>query len=269
MEQSRAHTVRLLGEQAGPPGVPVFIVEARHRMKELTGTAQNAWSNPKVISFVYGDPVKAIGAHEDCHILARRFWGSPHADWLDEGLAIYSDDEWWGHPLHGVAKLLQERGQLIPIASLLKTGWKKNSDLVTYPETGSFVKCLYEKYGVDAVKQTWKDGSNQIPRIFGKKVDDLEQEWRATIAATDATGIKYTHSLQKRQHRAVLYSAVAERNQSRSHRGADRRRADFMRAGVVARRTGSFARWARACPVDGSVLRTAVGRRSVSALALR
>jgi hypothetical protein len=191
MEQSRSHVVALLGEKTGPPGVPVFIVETRHRMKELTGTPQNAWSTPKVIAFIYGAQAKAIGAHEDCHILARHFWGSPHADWLDEGLAVYSDDEWWGHPLHGVAKLLLERGQLIPIAALLKSGWRKQSDLVTYPETGSFVKFMYEKYGLDLVKQTWKGGSSQILQIFGKKVDDLEQEWRATIAAADASGIQY------------------------------------------------------------------------------
>jgi hypothetical protein len=84
-----------------------------------------------------------------------------------------------------------ERAQLIPIAALLKSGWRKNSALVTYPETGSFVKFLYEKHGVDAVKQTWKGGSGQIPRIFGKQIDDIEQEWRATIAAVDASGIKY------------------------------------------------------------------------------
>jgi len=189
VEQSRARALKLLGETAGPPGVSVFIVETRDRMKELTGTPQNAWSTPQVISFVYGDQVKAVGAHEDRHILARRFWGSPHADWLDEGLAVYSDDDWRGHPLHGVAKLLLERGQRIPIAALLKNGWRRNSDLATYPETGSFVKFLYEKYGVDAVKQAWK--GSQIPRAFGKKVDDLEQEWRATVAVADASGIKY------------------------------------------------------------------------------
>jgi hypothetical protein len=88
------------------------------RFRLLTGTAQNAWSTPKVISFIYGAQAKALGAHEDCHILARHFWGSPHADWLDEGLAVYSDDASCEHPLHGVAKLLVRRGQLIPIAAI-------------------------------------------------------------------------------------------------------------------------------------------------------
>jgi hypothetical protein len=191
VEQARAHALRLLGETAGPRGVSVFIVETRDRMKELTGTPQNAWSTPQVISFVYGDQVKAVGAHEDCHVLARHFWGNPHADWLDEGLAVYSDDQWWGHPLHAVAKLLDERRKLIPIAAFLNSGWRKNSDLVTYPETGSFVKFLYEKYGLNTVKEAWKGGAGQIPRIFGKKLDDLEREWHATIAAADPTGINY------------------------------------------------------------------------------
>jgi hypothetical protein len=86
---------------------------------------------------------------------------------------------------------MADRGELLPIATFEKNGWRKKSDLVTYPESGSFVKFLYEKYGVDAVRQLWQRGDGQIARIFGKSIDDLEREWRATIATADATGIKY------------------------------------------------------------------------------
>jgi hypothetical protein len=36
--------------------------------------------------------VKADGAHEDCHLMARHLWGAPHSDWLNEGLAVHSGD---------------------------------------------------------------------------------------------------------------------------------------------------------------------------------
>jgi hypothetical protein len=97
-EESRSHVLKLLGEPSGSaPVVSVFIVETNQRMKDLGGNPGNAWSTDKLIAFVYGDRVKAGGAHEDCHLMARHLWGSPHSDWLNEGLAVYSDDNWWGH----------------------------------------------------------------------------------------------------------------------------------------------------------------------------
>jgi hypothetical protein len=73
---------------------------------------------------------------------------------------VYSDDKWWGVPLHSMARALLDRKQLVPLKDLVKEGWsRKDSDLTTYPELGSFVKFVYEKQGMDAVKDMWQHGS--------------------------------------------------------------------------------------------------------------
>jgi len=141
---------------------------------------------------VYGDTIKAIGGHETCHALSHTLWGKPHGLWLDEGLAVYSDDQWRGLPLYSVAKVLLDKGKLLPVDDLLDNNWiKKYPDMVTYPELGSFVKFLYEKYGLDAVKNIWQNGAKNADSAFGKNISTLEAEWRGELAKVDASSIQY------------------------------------------------------------------------------
>jgi hypothetical protein len=112
-------------------------------------------------------------------------------------LAVYSDDNWYGYPLHSLGKHLRARGQLIPLASLMKNNWRNSSAMVTYPEAGSFVKFLYERYAVRQIKATWQKGSQHIPEVFGKSVAQLEQEWLLVLDATEAGSVNYEVSSGK------------------------------------------------------------------------
>lgn len=203
MEKSRANVERLLGGSLGDK-TDAFIVDSRARMKQLVGEEGNGFAFGSVNSatsktefvtvMVYSDTIKAIGAHETCHALARLLWGKPHGLWLNEGLAVYSDDQWYGFPLHAVAKALLDKGKLLPVADLLTDNWiKKYPDMVTYPELGSFVKFLYEKYGLDAVKNLWQRGAKNADSAFGKSITALETDWRAELAKVDATSIQYNY----------------------------------------------------------------------------
>jgi hypothetical protein len=192
MEKSRAGVEKLLGGSV-PGKTESFIVDSRARMKQLVGEEGNGYAfgsiNPDTsklefaTAMVYSDTIKAIGAHETCHALSHLFWGKPRGSWMDEGLAVYSDDQWNGSPLHVVAKMLLNKGELLPIADLFDDHWpKKYSDLVTYPELGSFVKFLYEKYGLESMKNLWQHGAKDSESIFGKDMSALETEWRAELA---------------------------------------------------------------------------------------
>ena len=66
--------------------------------------------------------------------------------------------------------------------------------MVTYPEAGSFVKFLYERYGVNSIKTVWQKGSHSIPGAFGKNLSQLEQEWYSTIDASGEGPFVYTAS---------------------------------------------------------------------------
>jgi hypothetical protein len=203
MEKSRANVERLLGGSF-PGKTESFLVDSRTRMKQLVSEEGNGFAfgskNPAtsalefITAMVYSDTIKAIGAHETCHTLSHLLWGKPHGLWMDEGLAVYSDDQWNGNPLHPVAKVLLDKGKLLPVADLLADSWiKKYPDMVTYPETGSFVKFLYEKYGIEAVKNLWQHGAKNADSAFGKNIAALEAEWRAELAKVDASSIQYNY----------------------------------------------------------------------------
>lgn len=192
MEQAHAHVLEVLGEQNTEFRTQAFIVDSRLRMKQLCRRELNGWSLGTVLAVVYGDTIKAIGAHEECHLLSSHLWGHTREKWLDEGLAVYSDDNWRGYALHPLCKHLRANGKLIPLQSLMKNDWQRHySDMATYPETGSFVKFLYERYGASPVKMTWQKGSQLIPQAFGKSINQLEQEWHSVIDATDASSVNY------------------------------------------------------------------------------
>ena len=201
MEKSRAGVEKLLGGSFGEK-TESFLVDSRARMKQLVGEEGNGFAfgsnNPDtsklefVTAMVYSDTIKAIGGHETCHALAHVLWGKPHGLWMDEGLAVYADDQWNGSPLHVVAKMLLNKGELLPIADLLDDHWpKKYSDLVTYPELGSFVKFLYEKYGLDPMKNLWQHGAKDAESIFGKNISALDSEWRAELAKVNLKSISH------------------------------------------------------------------------------
>ncbi len=189
MESEYAHITALLGVGQASLHTDAFIVDSKGRMKQLCGHESNGLSVGSVLLFVYGD-VKALGAHEETHLLSQHLWGAPQGVWLSEGLAVYSDDTWRGYRLHDVCKRLKTEGKLLPLASLLDDHeFYGTSTMVTYPEAGSFIKFLYERYGVSAVRSLWKKGANGIPGVIGKPLEQVESEWLEVIdKSPDAKG---------------------------------------------------------------------------------
>lgn len=184
MEQSRAHIDTLLDKKATLK-IAVFVVDSGRRMRDLTGTEANGLAGASTLAAVYNDQVKAIGPHEICHILARDAWGRPHDSWINEGLAVYSDDQWWGLPLHSVSRGLLDRGQLIPLSEFVHGRWnRKYPDVITYPELGSFVKFVYETRGRAALEEIWHHGAP------GNLVD-LEQQWRSELRKVQPMSVQY------------------------------------------------------------------------------
>ncbi len=193
LEKSHADIEALLGHPL-KGRTEYFLVSSRARMKELVGIETNGLAVSQVSLGVYNETTKAIGSHELCHGQARRLWGPSQGVWISEGVAVYSDNNWHGHPLHLLAKWLLDRDKLVPLADLIPDGWLKNrkySDLITYPELGSFVKFTYERYGREAVKALWQQGPTGALKGAGKPLEELEREWRAELARLDASSLDY------------------------------------------------------------------------------
>lgn len=183
--------LKLLGVQDYPHQIHVFLVDSRSRMKSLVGRETNGMASPKIdaVFYVFKNRLENVGSHEFCHVIADNLWGK-REHWVSEGLAVYSDDKWHGNDLHDLSKHLLLNGKLIPLENLIKN-FRKHTDLITYPEAGSFVKFLYEKYGLSKLKEIWKRGAAGIPQTFGKSLTNLEKEWRKVLEQADTSKVEY------------------------------------------------------------------------------
>jgi hypothetical protein len=168
-----------------------FLVESRKRMKELIGHEINAGAIPRqnAVYAVYGE-VKAIGMHEFNHIIVHNIWGNPSNKWMSEGFAVYSDDEWGLYDLHSLNKYFLEKNKIIPFNDLFER-FDTYEERITYPQSGSHVKYIIEKYGFEKFRELWNKGDDKIFEIYNKSMSSLEKEWLEEIKKSNSKGIDY------------------------------------------------------------------------------
>ncbi len=198
-ERAYARNLELLKTSTSPFQIDIFVLASRERMKQLIGSETNGIAFPltRLVCFVFNESINASGAHELMHVMAANAWNGKPKTWLNEGLATYSDDVWYRYQLHDLNKYLLERKALIPLEKLIKN-FTAYSDMVTYPQAGSFVKYLYEQYGVEKIRDLWKSGTEKdFMRALGKDLATLEKEWHARLMEADATKVKYDFSPKK------------------------------------------------------------------------
>lgn len=168
-----------------------FLVESRKRMKELIGHEINAGAVPQqnAVYAVYGE-VKAIGMHELNHVIVHNIWCNPSNKWMSEGFAVYSDEEWGSYDLHSLNKYFFEKNKIIPLTDLFGR-FDSYEDRITYPQSGSLVKYIIEKYGSDKFRELWDKGDDAISEIYSKSMYSLEKEWLEEIKKSNSDGIDY------------------------------------------------------------------------------
>lgn len=52
---------------------------------------------PNNVFAVYNEQIRCVGAHEDTHLISYAYC-DPSCELLSEGLAMFTDGEWWGKP---------------------------------------------------------------------------------------------------------------------------------------------------------------------------
>jgi hypothetical protein len=181
----------LTDEKEYPETIDYFIVPTRERMKELTGFTINAFAYPRlnVVYAIIGSKIRAIGGHEFNHTITANIWGNAES-WLSEGFAVYSDDGWNGYSLYELNNYLLGKNKLLSLEELIDK-FHSHSVMVTYPQSGGIVKYLYEKYGIEKFKTLWQKGSGSIEKIYGKRLTEIEKEWKEEIKKHDLKGINY------------------------------------------------------------------------------
>jgi hypothetical protein len=193
MHRNRATVLKTLGEDDVKMKPFAFFVSSRAKMKQLVGAEVNglAVHASDAIFMVYSPTVDAVTPHELFHLYARKVWGTPKLELINEGMAVYSGGRWHQQPLHQLAAYLKVNRKLIPIDELFED-FSKHEDLVSYPQAGSFMTFLNDKYGTQTIKAVWnRDSPAAFRRAFKKSLSDLEKEWLLMLDSQDHSAIKY------------------------------------------------------------------------------
>lgn len=192
MEKGFPELLEFLGVQKYKSKLNLFMVDSRKKMKEIIGMETNGIANVEdnTVYSIFNANIKTYGKHEFCHVITCNEWGIYKEIWLSEGLAVNSDNNWWGYDLHSLANYLKVKGKLIPIEDIVENFYKYDS-FITYPESGSFVKYIKEKYGLDIIKELWKVGRIGFENKLSKNISEIEKDWIQEINKHDYAKIDY------------------------------------------------------------------------------
>ena len=154
--------------------VHLFVVSSREEMKNLIGyeTDGTAFYTQHAVTGIAGVKTHSIYSnHEFFHLISMNVWGLSDT-WLNEGMAVYSDKKWQGHPLHELTKYLVEYGRYIPLKGLMRK-LRKFDSMVSYPLLGSFAMYLDTTYGREVILRLWRGES--LKRATGKSRSQLRR----------------------------------------------------------------------------------------------
>ena len=180
VEEDRSRVLQIVGGRDYQPTIHAFFLASGEQMRELVGEPVDGRSRPgQHVVFSVVNPNRLHLTHEICHEIASNLWGTAEP-WIEEGLAVYADEG--ANAYYDSWELLNSRN-LIPLEKLVDPEWKSSmySADTTYPELGSFVKFLNDRYGVDSIRQIWQGGSRSIPQVLGKPLAELEGEWHDSL----------------------------------------------------------------------------------------
>ncbi len=161
-----------------------FLYPDNETKGEVTGSSGNGHANAwnYEVHAVYSGGVKAIGAHEDVHVVATHRVGETDHALMGEGLAVWLDGGWWGEPLEHWVETYRGDGSLPALVDLIDDFWGTD-DGITYPVAGHVVGWLHDGWGLDVVKEVYvaEDLAAALEAATGLTVSELEQAWLDSV----------------------------------------------------------------------------------------
>lgn len=178
-----------------------YIFRDRNQKRVILG-AGNAdiakpWLNQIYLnSSNYDETLK----HELVHVLGGEFGSTIFriADDFNpsmiEGLAMAVENNYDGYPVHYMAKLAYQAGYKFPINKLFSgLNFFTNTSSISYIYSGSFIRYLSDKYGVDKIKKLY--GNAEFSKIFGKNISTLALEYDVFLKNYQSDFNKYKAQL--------------------------------------------------------------------------
>lgn len=163
-------------------GIYLLAVDSKEEMQQVMGykIKGGAAVGNDLVFFVYNQLIRPQFKHELFHLISYEVWGPTKYRLLDEGGATYTDNFcFYDNPMYSINSYYFRNNMLLPIDSLIYNfdNQAKKNDVIAYIQSAGIFKYLYEKYGVEKMKQLWTDGFENFNTIYGFSVKQLEKDW--------------------------------------------------------------------------------------------
>lgn len=160
-----------------------FIFFDEEEKRKLFGSAKanvsKPWLNQIYIDF--NSYTRAL-KHEMVHTLASEFGATLFKinknfnPSVVEGLAMAIENNFDDYPVHYAAKIAYDSGIRVQLKKLFNgINFFSNYSTISYVYAGSFFRYLIDNYGIEKVKQFYKN--SDFNTSFKKNIDDLENEY--------------------------------------------------------------------------------------------
>ena len=167
--------------------VAIYVYPDRRSKQSLTGNAGDGHAVPSSRALhIIGAPgpaLESLVAHEATHVVTHYAWGPAGTALMGEGLAVWVAGGYQGTSLQAWAKKLE----MIPVAELLGTGWRKIPEDRKYPLAGLLVKVAISQVGRAAFRE----------HLYGATVETWEQACLAAGISAAALETKLREALQR------------------------------------------------------------------------
>lgn len=170
-----------LGEETEP--IHAFAVASPRRVHALLGreVGGRAFFGTRVFAFAAAGDWQVTARHELTHVVLRNRWPGEPEQWLNEGVATYVGDHFYGRDVHRlVRERLVARGRVLPLRDLVRD-FSRHPDEVSYLQSASVAKYLRERFGMAALRAVWTGGAAALAGATGQDFEAFERGWREVV----------------------------------------------------------------------------------------
>lgn len=166
-------------------GIYIVLGNSPEEMKQLTGVyfrGGMASVGNDLVFFVCNINRRGQFKHELFHLLANEEWGITSSRLLNEGGAVYADNQcFYENPVYAIAAFMLNANKLFPVKSLISNfdeiANKQEGEIIAYLQSAAIFKYLYEKYGTEKMKLLWMEGFDKFEAIYGISLEQFERQW--------------------------------------------------------------------------------------------
>jgi len=186
-----------------PKGFYLLMLDSREEMEQVVGLNVKGFASVRndVGFFVYNSEIRPYFKHELFHLIVYNVWGEPSNRLLDEGGAMYTDDEClqYTDPISTINKYLYENKRWFDIEELINNFSEKaaENDMIAYLQAAFVFRFLYENYEMKNIEELWKNGFSEFETFYGFNITQLNKYIENELNQIDLESVNWDELMDK------------------------------------------------------------------------